>query len=272
MKTDMSATSIDLEKHVEEVPWTLQQTIFGIVFTLAISFVTVAASASLKSNSTQPLALDRDSANAIVVFMCGVIIEAELLIAPLFYASRAVREASSSMLKWPLEGRATSVHQVLGFRSFDWRRAVFWILMFFVAVCLVNFLYHLLIQTFHLPVKTIEQNVLTRGMNQPITVYASLIASLFIAPVCEEVFFRSFILMGLARAMPIWWAIGISSLLFGVAHITELGTLPVFFCIGLALGFLRWQTRSIWPGILLQFLINGSATLLIVLAMNGIGV
>ncbi len=267
----MSATNIHLKKKFEEVPWTLQQIFLGILFTLVFGLVTVVALAGLKSSPAQPLPPDRDLANAIVFFICGLILEAVFLVAPLFYARWAVREASGKLLELPSEERARSVLQMLGFRGFDWRRAVFWILMSFIVICLVNFLYHLLIQAFHLSVKTIEQNVLAQGINQPLTVYGILIASVLVAPVCEEVFFRGFVLMGLARALPIWLAIGISSLLFGIAHATELGSLPVLFFIGLALGFLRWHTRSLWPGILLQFLINSSASLLIVLAMNGIG-
>jgi membrane protease YdiL (CAAX protease family) len=266
----MSATNIRLEKKFEEVPWTLQQTFTGILFTLVVGLVTMVSFEGLKISPAQPLSPDRDLANAIVYFVCGLILDGVLLIAPIFYARRAVREASARGDRLS-EERDRSVLQTLGFRGFNWSRALFWLLMCFVVICLANFLYHLLIQTSHLSVQTIEQNVLARGKNQPLTVYGILITCVLVAPVCEEVFFRGFVLMGLARAMPVWLAIGISSFLFGVAHTTELGTLPVLFFIGLALGFLRWHTRSLWPSILLQLLINSSASLLIVLAMNGIG-
>lgn len=97
----MSATNIHLKKKFEEVPWTLQQIFLGILFTLVFGLVTVVALAGLKSSPARPLPPDRDLANAIVFFICGLILEAVFLIAPLFYARWAVREASGKLLELP---------------------------------------------------------------------------------------------------------------------------------------------------------------------------
>jgi membrane protease YdiL (CAAX protease family) len=268
----MSVTNMRLEKKVEEVPWTLLQILFGILFTVVVGLMSVLFFKRLEVSDTLPLPPDRDLTNAIVTFACGMVLELVFLIAPFFYARLAVREAEVLSGEQSSKVRARSVLQMLGFRSFNWPNALFWLLLSFLAVCFVNFLYHLFIQTFHLSMLTIEQDVLAQGFSQPLTVYSTLIASIVFSPVCEEVFFRGFLLMGLARVMPAWLAIVISSFLFGVAHFESLSSLPVLFFVGLTLGFLRWHTRSIWPGILLQLLINSSASLLIVLAMNRIGV
>lgn len=267
----MSVTNMRLEKKGEEVPWTLQQILIGILFTVVVGLVSTLSFRVLEIRGTQPLSPDRDLTNAIVTFICGVILELLFLIAPFFYARLAVREAEAMPGEQSSKEQTRLVFQMLGFRSFNWPSALFWLLLSFIAVCFVNFLYHLFIQTFHLSMITIEQDVLAQGGGQPLTAYSILIASIVFAPVCEEVFFRGFLLMGLARVMPAWLAIVISSFLFGVAHFAALASLPVLFFVGLTLGFLRWHTRSLWPGILLQFIINGSASVLIVLAMNRIG-
>jgi len=92
----------------------------------------------------------------------------------------------------------------------------------------------------------------------------------FVAPICEEVFFRGFVFAGLLRGMAPVWAIVFSSLIFAVAHF-DVGSFVVLFIIGLALAFLRWRTKSIWPGILLHMLNNGIAALGIIVVMLGRG-
>lgn len=73
--------------------------------------------------------------------------------------------------------------------------------------------------------------------------------------ICEEALFRGFILTGLRRlgAVP---AIGISALLFGVAHASIYRLLPTFF-LGIVLGIIVWRTGSLLCGIVAHALNNG---------------
>ena len=137
-----------------------------------------------------------------------------------------------------------------------------------VAIFAVNFLYSYVITTFHLNLQTNDQVILERSKQAPLTIYATLFAAVFIAPFCEEVFFRGFVFPGLRRAMPVGWAIMLSSLLFAVAH-ADPGSFAVLFIIGLALAFLRWRTGSIWPGMILHMLNNGIGAVSIILVMQG---
>ena len=75
--------------------------------------------------------------------------------------------------------------------------------------------------------------------------------------------------MGLLRAHAVWVAIGFSGLIFAIAH-ADPSSFPVLLCIGLALGFLRWRTHSLWPGILLHLLNNGLAKAFAFLAVGNI--
>ena len=69
------------------------------------------------------------------------------------------------------------------------------------------------------------------------------------APLAEEVFFRGMLQRTLARRLPIWPAMLITSVLFGVSHFQAL-QLPALAAFGLVLSVLAHRTgrlgRSIW--------------------------
>jgi membrane protease YdiL (CAAX protease family) len=92
----------------------------------------------------------------------------------------------------------------------------------------------------------------------PLTTLGLLLAGALVAPVCEEVFFRGYLLPGIARSMHVWAAIVVSSALFGIAH-ADLGSLAPLVVIGLLLGVVRYKTRSLWPSIFLHTLNNTAA-------------
>ncbi len=73
--------------------------------------------------------------------------------------------------------------------------------------------------------------------------------------ICEETFFRGFVLNGLRRlgAVP---AIGISALLFGIAHASIYRLLPTFF-LGIVFGLIVWRTGSLLCSIVAHALNNG---------------
>ncbi|WP_437814857.1 ABC transporter permease subunit/CPBP intramembrane protease [Sorangium sp. So ce1078] len=94
---------------------------------------------------------------------------------------------------------------------------------------------------------------------QPYLVVVLLVA---VTPaVCEELLFRGLVYSGLRRAGPAV-AIGVSALLFGLAHGSVYRLLPTF-SLGLALGYARHRTGSVLPGALLHALNNGLAVSLL---------
>jgi membrane protease YdiL (CAAX protease family) len=116
-------------------------------------------------------------------------------------------------------------------------------------------------------IQTNDQVILQQSKAAPLTTYATLIASVFVAPFCEEIFFRGFAFAGFLRSMSVGWAVFLSALVFAVAH-ADAGSFAVLFFIGIALAFLRWRTNSLWPSILLHLLNNGLGALLIILEMH----
>jgi membrane protease YdiL (CAAX protease family) len=250
-----------IEQHKpDEVPWTIRQTVLGIIATLVPWFILILALDSLSSSTpalTRPLAPRVDLLNAIITFIFSCLIEGAFLVAPLVIADRIFR---------PLAHHFRMGLYALGFRKFNITRSLALVVILLLAVFAVNIVYQDVIVALHLNLHTNDQVILQQSKYAPLTTYATLIAAAIVAPICEETFFRGFVFMGLRRVMPLGWAIVLSALLFALAH-GDPGSFVVLFIIGLALAFLRWQTRSLWPGIFLHFLNNGLSGLLIVLTM-----
>lgn len=250
------------EKPSDTVPWTIQQTFLGIFLTLVPSILLVVGLNSFGGTSSPrrtPLSPQADLIGAIVTFIFSFIIEAAFLIAPLYFANRAFRSS-------PFRGRLAL--QALGLRSFRGGQTVTLVVLLLFAIFGIDILYQYLITVLHLNLQTNDQVILENSKQAPLTTYALLIVAVFVAPFCEEVFFRGFVFPGLLRGMPLIWAIVLSSLIFAIAH-GDPGSFAVLFIIGLALAFVRLRTKSIWPAIALHTLNNGIGAVAIVLAMQG---
>lgn len=251
-----------LEQKFDQAPWTIRQTFLGILLTLLPWIaLSIGLSSLSSSNPIHPVKLSpqSDLINAIINYLLSALIEGAFLIAPFYFARKAARRS---------EVPGLSTWQLLGFRRFHWIKALTLIILLFITILFLNVVYQDLINVLHLHLQTNDQVILQRSKLEPLTTYSTLLASVIIAPFCEEVFFRSFVFMGLWRGMPLVGAMIFSALIFAVAHADPASFLVLFF-IGLMLAFVRWRTRSIWPGMLLHALNNGIGAALIVLAMNG---
>lgn len=246
----------------DTAPWTTQQTFVGTLSTLIpwIALSLLLSSVTGSASITKPLSPQADLIGAIVTIVFTAIIEGAFLIAPAYFANAAFRSITP---------HARQALQSLGFRRSRVGRTLLWVVGLMLVISAINILYSYLITVLNLHVQTNDQLLLQESKVAPLTTYATLFAAVFIAPFCEEVFFRGFVFPGLRRGMSVGWAILISSLLFAIAH-ADPGSFPVLFVIGLALALLRWRTRSIWPSILLHSLNNGVAALVIVLTMQGV--
>lgn len=91
--------------------------------------------------------------------------------------------------------------------------------------------------------------------------FPMLIATGICAPFFEEIIFRGLILSRLKKAMPLWVAMVISSLLFGLAHGHPVW-IAYAFCLGMAFCFVAERTGSIWTTILIHAIFNSFGTCL----------
>ena len=80
-----------------------------------------------------------------------------------------------------------------------------------------------------------------------------------LAPVCEELVFRGAVLRALLGwARHHWVAIGVSALLFAVAHANP-AQMPHAFAVGLLLGWFYYRTHSVVPGVVFHWVNNSAA-------------
>ncbi|MFM2097127.1 MAG: hypothetical protein RIS70_4251 [Planctomycetota bacterium] len=85
--------------------------------------------------------------------------------------------------------------------------------------------------------------------------------------ICEELFFRGYVQTRLLTRFPPLVAIGTTSLLFSIAHLDPLHAVAVF-PLGVWLGIIAWQSRSIWPSVIGHTINNSAAVLLTQFAGN----
>lgn len=86
----------------------------------------------------------------------------------------------------------------------------------------------------------------------------AFIMLIIIAPVAEEILFRGYLFGKLRKHLPMWAAILITSVLFGIVHGAWNVGIDVF-ALSIVLCLLRVLTRSLWPSILLHMLKNAVA-------------
>mgnify|MGYP001795407044 CR=1 FL=1 len=89
----------------------------------------------------------------------------------------------------------------------------------------------------------------------PIALSLFLFTAAVAAPVFEEILFRGFLLPSLTRYFPTWGAIGMSSVIFSVAHLSFSEVLPLSV-LGAILGFVYARSRNLMSSILLHSVWN----------------
>ena len=78
----------------------------------------------------------------------------------------------------------------------------------------------------------------------PLALGLFLFTAAVAAPVFEEILFRGFLLPSLTRYMSAWWAIGLSGLIFAVAHLSFSEILPLTV-LGAILGFVYVRSQNL---------------------------
>ncbi len=97
------------------------------------------------------------------------------------------------------------------------------------------------------------QIVLEEG--DPVALLIFFLTAAIAAPVFEEILFRGFLLPSLTRYFPVWGAIGLSSLIFALAHLSLSEVLPLT-TLGIVLGFVYTRSRGLLASMLLHSLWN----------------
>jgi membrane protease YdiL (CAAX protease family) len=84
------------------------------------------------------------------------------------------------------------------------------------------------------------------------------VVGVIVAPMVEEIFFRGFLFQGFRHRYG--WVAGIliSSFIFAAAHLDPVAFIPTFI-LGAVLAYVYHRSNSVWPGMILHFLINAFA-------------
>jgi membrane protease YdiL (CAAX protease family) len=99
----------------------------------------------------------------------------------------------------------------------------------------------------------------------------ALLVTAVAAPLCEEAFFRGMLYRLLHRRLPLWAAVLLSAMVFGLAHASptvSFALLPVFTYMGIVLAVVYAWTGSLTNTVLMHSLNNavGTVTVFVLLA------
>lgn len=75
------------------------------------------------------------------------------------------------------------------------------------------------------------------------------------APFVEELVFRGVLLSGLTHKLSVGWAILVSAVIFGCAHLPDFNVwypIPALILLGLGMAWVRVRSRSLWPSVTLH--------------------
>ena len=247
-----------------KVPWTLKQTLIGAALTIVPWLVIVLgaqlASSGAGASSTRAgrLPVAADLIGGIVALSVTVIVEGAFLIAPLWVA----------LAQRPRGTTARDGMRALGFSKAQLWASLGWIVGGMIVVYLLGLVYSLVITHFNLGLQTNAETLQQTAQYAPITTICTLIGAVFIAPFCEETFFRGYLFAGLLKGMHVWLAALIAAVLFTIVH-GDIGSAVLLFAIGLILAAMRYRLGSIWPGMVLHALNNGIAAIFILAVIFG---
>ena len=82
-----------------------------------------------------------------------------------------------------------------------------------------------------------------------------IIVGVIFAPIVEEIFFRGFLFQGFRQKYG--WVRGglLSATVFAIGHLDPVSLIPTFI-LGILLAYMYHRSNSVWPGIILHFLVN----------------
>ena len=92
--------------------------------------------------------------------------------------------------------------------------------------------------------------------HEPLPLTLLLFTTVVLAPFFEELIFRGALLPALVDKFGRSWGIGISALVFALAHLS-VGELPPLFVLGIGLAILRLSSGRLMPCALMHSLWNG---------------
>jgi membrane protease YdiL (CAAX protease family) len=141
--------------------------------------------------------------------------------------------------------------KALGFGKFDWNTLAIGCGLL-VGSYIIIILHNLLLWALGVPTQGEDIVKIFAELDTPLWFF--IVGAIF-APLVEEIFFRGFLFQGFRERYG--WVKGmlLSSAIFAAAHLQLVALIPTFI-LGCLLAYLYHRTNSVWPGIILHFLVN----------------
>jgi uncharacterized protein len=146
------------------------------------------------------------------------------------------------------------------FGHVSFRRATGLAVVLVLAAMIFNYLY----ATYAIPGIGMQEDMarmLASIPRTPLNMAAGFVAIAVAAPVVEELLFRGLLQNALARYLPIWGAIILSSFLFSLVHLQPYA-IPGLMSLSIAFGYLYHRTGSLRTNIILHMANNALALIL----------
>lgn len=105
-----------------------------------------------------------------------------------------------------------------------------------------------------------DARALTDRATDPVGVVLLVLVVVIGAPIVEELFFRGLLLRSAERRWGRWWAVAVSSLVFGAVHLQPL-QFPALVAVGVVLALLTQRTGRLGPAIFAHVGFNGVAVI-----------
>jgi membrane protease YdiL (CAAX protease family) len=121
------------------------------------------------------------------------------------------------------------------------------------------------------PEALVQRYDLTRLFEGPVVEQVAFaVTAALVAPVCEEVAFRGYLVSAwLSRSRPAL-AVGGSAILFALLHLDPIRA-PSLLLLGALYGWLSWRSGSIWPAVIAHATNNGIGAALLLLSPDDAG-
>ncbi|HVN16046.1 MAG TPA: type II CAAX endopeptidase family protein [Anaerolineales bacterium] len=149
----------------------------------------------------------------------------------------------------------------LGFKSFQWKSLAIGCGVLVIAYFII-LIHNLILMAFNVQTQGDTIAKLLDKLDSPTLFF---LAAAVLAPLVEETFFRGFLFSGFRQSYGWVKAMLLSSAIFAIAHF-ELAALIPTFILGCVLAYVFHRSNSVWPGMILHFLVNGFAIFWILVA------
>ncbi len=213
-------------------PWGIVDIVIALALYGALAVAVVAIARLPFQLRLVPANLPREEIGAVLAGAVEL-----LMLAPVWLVAIAWRRSS-----W----------RVVGFRQFKPALGCLLPIAYLCGAFSLSAAWGLVVHTMHWPTQV---DVSDMFGTSPFSIAAGLLAVGVAAPIAEETLFRGFILGGLRRRLGTLGALIVSAAIFTLPHL-PVTIYPAIFELGLLLGLLFVQTKSLWPGILLHAAFN----------------